>query len=303
MRRLLSLLSAMVAITAVMTACANVNPGPGPEMSLTPAPTLTTPTQPTARPALVIQFCDDDTGSYPRGYFRSASKLIASSLIDSIRVNQQGVTLYATAITHNTFDPSNTLSPVFTIPAIPAYGAAPTPVPLPASTDPFTYSATQTTVASRTSQGISAYNASIVSLNQTVATVKASELKDTQRLIAWNPPVDYAGTSILGCFQLAAERFQNTSGTRLIYIASDLANTTDIDYTQTFLTSHALAGAIVHVIFFYSTDAAIAQRKESTWCPYLHSAGAKAIIFSDPLSSPTLSDAFDKDQSMSARAC
>jgi hypothetical protein len=68
----------------------------------------------------------------------------------------------------------------------------------------------------------------------------------------------------------------------MLYIASSLQNSTDVDYTQNFATSKALAGAIVHVIFFTSPDAKQDQAKRTKWCPYLKSAGAKAVIFSLP---------------------
>ncbi len=303
MRRLAATFALIVTLSSVAALCGTPDPGQGSGLGKA-IPTYATRAQPNpSRQALVIQFCNDDTGSYPRNYFVGASKLMASSLVETVTANQQGVTLFATAITHNTFDPSNTLSPAFTTPSIPAYSLTPTPVPTLRLSDPFTDPPIETAIANKTAQGIVTYNTSVTALDQTIAKAKSTVAADTKRLTAWNPPVDYTGTSILGCFKLAAERFQGISGTKMIYIASDLENTTDIDYTQSFVTSHSLAGVIVHVIFFYNTDAAQAQQKKSQWCPYLKSAGAKAVVFNDPASSPYLSDVFVNDAAKPTQSC
>jgi hypothetical protein len=112
---------------------------------------------------------------------------------------------------------------------------------------------------------------------------------------------DDIATSVLGCFQLAASRFAGKDGTKMMYIASDLENNTDVDYTQDFVTSHALSGVIVHMIYFYSDNAARDQQKRAQWCPYLEAAGAKAVYFSDP--AVPLSDLFDTDLNAKALPC
>lgn len=302
MKKLIYLGLILVMMTTLgLAACRDVNEGAN---SGTAIPTFAPHSQPlTTRPPLLIQFCDDDTGSYPHGYFTAANQLIASSLQQAVTANQQGVTLYATAITHNTFDPANTLSPAFSIPSISAYPPEPTPVPTAAPQDPVTDPATATTIADQTNQNIANYNQQVAKITQQVQSTKASVANDAKRLTSWSPQVDDIGTSILGCFQLAASRFQGQPGTKLLYIASDLENNTDVDYTQNFVTSHALQGVIVHVIYFYSQNAARDQQKRSNWCPYLQSAGASAVFFSDPASSSILSDVFDKDLTASTSSC
>jgi hypothetical protein len=213
------------------------------------------------------------------------------------------VTLFATAITHNTFDPKNTLDPAFKVPAIPAYPTPPTPVPTHAPQDPVTDPPTATAVSQQTTSGILTYNQSVASIDQMITNAKTSVQKDAVRLTKWSPPVDNIATSILGCFQLAASRFQNQPGTKMIYIASDLENNTDVDYTQSFVTSKSLSDVIVHIIYFVSSSAGRDHEKRAQWCPFLKSAGAKAVIFSDPTVSPTLSNVFTKDQAIPALTC
>lgn len=300
-RTLALLLGLLVAV--ILSGCSDGG-GSVPVITGAPLPTLAPVTQSaTTRPPLLIQFCNDDTGSFPRKDFTGANQLMAKSLEDAVSANQQGVTLFATAITHNTFDPNNTLDPAFSIPAIPAFQPAPTPVPTHEANDPVTDPATATAVSDQNISGITAYNDGVAKLQKTVSDTAAAVAKDAKRLTSWNPKVDYVATSILGCFQLAASRFQNQSGAKLIYIASDLENNTDVDYTQSFVTSQGLKGAIVHVIYFVSPNATSAQQKRAQWCPFLKKAGATSVLFSDPTASPTLSDVFNKDVTVSSLPC
>jgi hypothetical protein len=290
----------LLGMLALLSACS----GPTPTIAVTPSPTLAQRSQPaSAQIPLLIQFCNDDTGSFPRQDFAAASQLMASSLVQVVTANQQGATLFATAITHNTFDPKNTLNPAFKVPAIPAYSPQPTPVPTHAPQDPVTDPPTATAISQQTINGILSYNQSVASIDQTIEKTKQSVQSDVVRLTKWNPPVDNIASSILGCFQLAVSRFQNQPGAKLIYIASDLENNTDVDYTRGFVTSHGLSGVVIHVIYFVSPSASRDQQKRKQWCPFLKSAGAKAVLFSDPTASPTLSDVFTKDRAVPDQAC
>jgi len=216
-----------------------------------PMPTLAVRTQsPITRPAILVQYCADSTGSYPRNDFVGANRLMATTLKNAVTANQGGVTLYATAITHNTFDPGNTLKPAFSIPAIPAYGVPPTPWPTHAPEDPITDNATATAVAIQTGKGITTYNATVTATDQQFEQAQSMINSDVGRLTSWNPRVDTAGTSVLGCLQLAAQRFEGQLGQKMLYIASDMKNNTQVDATKNFAQEHKLAGVIVHVIYF-----------------------------------------------------
>lgn len=267
-----------------------------------PVPTLASRTQPAvARPALFVQYCDDDTGSYPSPYFAQANALMATTLKNSVTTNQGGVTLYATAITHNTFDARNTLAP-FTIPAIPSYGVPPTPWPTHAAVNPVTDNATATAVEAETGKGIADYNATVAQVDQQLEGAKSAVNKDVKRLTSWKPQVDTIATSVLGCLQLAAERFQGQSGQKMLYIASDMRNNTEVDATQNFAKDHRLSGVIVHVIFFYSPTAAANEQKSTYWCRLLTSAGATTVLFSDPKMQFN-GNLFDTDLAAAAQPC
>ncbi len=270
----------------------------------TPVPmsTLTTRTQSAVtRPALVVQYCDDTTGSYPRSDFVGANRLMATTLTTAATANQGGVTLYATAITHNTFDSHNTLAP-FHIAAIPSYGSQPTPWPTQAPENPVTDNATATAVAVQTGKGIATYNAGAAQVDQQLQQAQAAINNDAKRLTAWNPPVDHVATSVLGCLQLAAQRFQGQPGQKMLYIASDMQNNTNVDATKNFAKDHKLSGVIVHVIYFYSPFASENQQKITYWCGLLTSAGAQTVIFSDPEMAFN-GNLFDIDLAAASQSC
>jgi hypothetical protein len=235
------LLTVVLLIPLSLIACETVNiKPPAPLPTLAPADSTAK-----ARPPLLIQYCADDTTSYRRTYFVQANKLIASDLQDAAISNQGGVTLFATAITHNTFDPANTLDPAFIIPATPDYGTQPKPMPTAGPNNPVFDPATATAVRTYTIATYTMYNDHAKAIATAIQNTKNSINSDAARLIAWNPHVDAGGASVLGCFQLAAARFKDApSGTvKMLYIASSLQNTTDVDYTQNFVTSKALNGA------------------------------------------------------------
>ena len=154
-------------------------------------------------------------------------------------------------------------------------------MPTQAPQNPVSDPATATAVSHQTTQGVIEHNQAVAALDQQIAIARATVTKDTQRLTSWNPPVDKRATSILGCFQLAASRLQGQSAAKLVYVASDLENNTDVDYTQSFVTQQALKAVTVHVIFLFSQNAQRDQQKRHDWCAYLKSAGASAVLFSD----------------------
>src|SRR5436305_424214 len=92
--------------------------------TITPVPTITS----AHRDKVTIQYCVDDTGSYPREDFHGANQLVAQNFLAAVAANSDGVTLYATLINSQTFDPASTLDP-FQIPVTAAYPALPAPIP------------------------------------------------------------------------------------------------------------------------------------------------------------------------------
>ena len=274
----------------------------------TPYPTAVTSTstnQLPARPYITVQFCSDDTSSYPREDFKNANTLMATSLINAVRSNQSGLKLYASAITHNTFDPANSLSPVFTITAIPAYPVPPKIIPTPTPFNVVTDRATKITVLTTDNAVITAYNAQVQEIDKQIQSQVNAITQDTNRLKDWNIPVDNTATSVFGCFEIARSNFKNQSGVKLLYIASDFENNTSIDFTNELVTSHGLDGVIVHSIFFYSENAVRAQQKMNEWCPILKAAGAKSVTFDERTRSTALAsiDLFTTDATTTDSSC
>ncbi len=257
---------------------------------ITPAPTVIVP----HRNPVLVQYCVDDTGSYPREDFYAANRLVANSLIQSVVPNSDGLVLYATLITSNTFDSSNTAAP-FVIPHIENYPALPTPIPSPSQVNPVSYPATATAHAAKSAPAIATYNAESMSVNVELNTVKNQVARDVNRLITWNPPVDNNATSVWGCLQLARGRLQGQPGTKYLIIASDMENNTNVDFTQDFFSSHALKGIDVHVIYYpceMGQGAGDCQQRAIYWRDVVNGSNAHSVRFDDPAQSQTITNLF-----------
>ena len=259
---------------------------------ITPVPTVIAP----YRGPILAQYCADDTASsptflpaeYPRADFFAANRLVANSLVQSVVPNSGGLALYATAITSETTASVNTLAP-FLIPPIENYPALP---PTPSQSNPISYPATATAAAAQSAPAIATYNAETMSVNDEVNVVKGQVAHDGNRLTTWNPPVDHAATDIWGCLQLARHRFQGQPGTKYLIIASGMQNNTNASYTPDFTSSHALAGVIVHVIYYdgCGDDAEDCQYWINQWQGIFVASGASSIRFDDPAQSQAITN-------------
>ncbi len=286
-RRLLASLAPLLALALLLAACANPLTSVAPKAAITPAPTITL----AHRGPILVQYCVDDTGSYPRGDFGLANHQVANSLVQSVRANSDGVILYATSITSNTYDASNTLAP-FVIPAIANFPALPTPLPTASQANPISYTATATAIANQNVAGISAYNADIATVNTRVTVIRGQVAADVARLANWNPPIDATATSVWGCLQLARQRFAGQPGAKYLIIASDMDNNSSVDYTADFTASQALKGVDVHVIYYYCQEAGQCEDRRNSWTPILRGAGAASVTFDDPAQSQALPSLF-----------
>jgi hypothetical protein len=287
LRRLILPLAPVLALSLLLAACANPLTSVAPKALITPAPTVTL----AHRGPILIQYCADDTGSYPRGDFGLANHQVANSLVQSVRANSDGIVLYATMITSNTFDASNTLAP-FVVPAIANFPALPTPVPTPAQANPVSYTATATAVANQNSVGVSAYNSAVATVNNRVSVIREQVAADVERLTNWAPPIDATATSVWGCLQLARQRFNGQPGSKYLIIASDMDNNSSVDYTADFTASQALKGVDVRVIYYYCQAAGQCEDRANSWTPILRGAGAASITFDDPAQSQALPSLF-----------
>jgi hypothetical protein len=218
--------------------------------SITPAPTMTS----AHRDKTTIQYCVDDTESYPRDDFRGANQLIAQSLVDAVTPNSDGLILYATLINSKTFDSSSTLDP-FQIPAIAAYPSLPAPIPTPTEGNRISYAKEKQAAQAKNDDTIKAYNDQLASVKKQVEDLKQQVGSDANRLVTLNPAIDRDATSGWGCLKLARTHFQQNPGTHYLVIASDMENNTSVDYTSDFQNAHALNGVNVSVVYFYCANA------------------------------------------------
>jgi hypothetical protein len=255
--------------------------------AITPVPTITVP----HRPPVLVQFCTDDTGSYPRGDFVLANRKVADSLAQSVVPNSSGLILYATLITSMTYDPTNTLNP-FIIPAIDNYPTLPTPQPTPSESNPVSYSATATAAAGQEDAAIGAYNAQMAAFTTQLQKARTQVSNDAKRLTSWNPPVDTTATSVWGCLQLARQRFASQPGVKYLIIDSDMQNNTTVDYTADFTSSKALKGVNVHVIYYNCQVAGSCQDLQAKWTGVFTGSGAASVKFDDPAQSDALPNLF-----------
>ncbi|HEX3269513.1 MAG TPA: hypothetical protein VHR15_02610 [Ktedonobacterales bacterium] len=255
--------------------------------SITPAPTLTS----AHRDKTTIQYCVDDTGSYPRDDFHGANQLIAQSLVDAVTPNSDGVTLYATLINSKTGDSSSTLDP-FQIPSIAAYPSLPVPIPTPTEGNPISYAKEKQAAQAKNDDAIKAYNDQLANLKKQVEDLKKQVGSDANRLVNLNPAIDRDATSVWGCLQLARTRFAQNPGTHYLVIASDMENNTSVDYTADFQSSQALKDVHVAVVYFYCSNARSCQSTTAQWQNIFTSSGATSVKFSDPAQSKTLTNLF-----------
>jgi len=243
------------------------------------------------RDKVTIQYCADDTGSYPREDFRGANQLVAQSLINAVAANADNLTLYATLINSKTFDPASTLDP-FQIPATAAYPTLPAPLPTPTEGNPISYAKENQAAQAKNDDAIKAYNDQMASAKKQLDDLKQQVSADANRLVNLNPAVDYTATSVWGCLQLARTRFQQNPGTHYLVIASDLENNTSVDYTADFQGTRALDGVHVAIVYYYCATASSCQNKTAQWQSIFARSGAASVTFTDPAQSKPLTTLF-----------
>jgi hypothetical protein len=125
-----------------------------------------------------------------------------------------------------------------------------------------------------------------------VQAVQAQVTTDAERLTSWNPAPDDGPTSVWGCLQLARQRLAGEQGTKYLVIASNMHNTTDVDYTPDFESSKALQDVRVHVIYFSCQDASQCQSLQAQWTSIFTGSGAASVQFDDPSQSQELTNLF-----------
>jgi len=279
--------SAFILLVALLLAGCEAGLSSTAGASITPAPTMTS----AHRDKTTVQYCVDDTGSYPRDDFRGANQLVAQSLVDAVTPNSDGLTLYASLINSKTFDSSSTLDP-FQIPAIAAYPSLPAPIPTPTEGNPISYAKEKQAAQARNDDAIKAYNDQLATFRKQVEDLKKQVGSDANRLVNLNPPVDPAATSVWGCLELARDKFKDNPGRHYLVIASDMKNNTNVDKTADFQSSQALKDVNVAVVYFYCSNARSCQSTTAQWQKIFTDSGAASVKFTDPSGSKSLKNLF-----------
>ena len=300
MKRLLKLKIAVISqviflLAIIFTSCTTATGNPTTSCTnncnvnyvITPTP------NPQYRDPMIIQFCDQSTADYNRSYFQDAEALMAKSLVDAVRANQGGVIFYTDAINTDTANETSqtTLTPIMEG-STPPY-PNPTAPPTPNDSNYVTKNDTATAYALEVNNLAATYTDEYAQINQQISNEKNAVTTETATLKQWNPPIDSGTESVIGCLQLAAERFQYQQGIKMIYIASDLENTNQNDNTERLTLNQELSGAIIHIIFLNSATSRDDHTKRTLWCPILQKMGASAIVFSDPNESLALMNQAD----------
>lgn len=265
-----------VALMAFTILCVLLGACDGGAVSSAIAPT---PTPARMLPALVVQYCIDDTGSYDSQYFNGANQLVAQAVLSRAAPGQQGATIYVTEINANTFAPASTVD-VIRIPAVPFAPTQP-PTPTPADTNPFD-SATATAQVAQAEQQAQATYAALQQAEQTAlsqAQQVASSSASFLRALVQEPT---GATDIYGCLMVASQNFALApdGAQKLLIIASDLQD--NVDSPATASDPRTVPGARVIVINYLCPQAQGCDTNRTNWLAEFQHDGAAGVRFYSP---------------------
>ena len=227
LKRSLGAALSLFALTMTLLAC-----GPGPNMSIgpTPTPIVTTIPNHDHRAFMNIQYCNESTASFNRDYFQNANKLMAKSIADAIRENQDGFVFYTDAINSTTFSetPATSLEPI-TAPAIGAYPGPLAPPDTPDTSNPVTKNQKATAFASAIAATATPYENLNQQVQQQIDDAKNAVQSQLQALAQWNPPIDTGAQSVLDVCNLPKFVFRTNQVPR--YCTSFLISATSMTLT------------------------------------------------------------------------
>lgn len=226
------------------------------------AVTVPAPLPSVHRPHLTVAYCADGTWSVPTALFTDANRLVADSIDQATKLDQDGLVAYVTYVAANPYLSQNTPL-VITVPPLPAPPAPPTILPTP-TVDPnnvFGHTPAVQTVTTSNGQAVQAYEQQLATLNAQLAHTQAQVKQQTDQLRALSRPQDANQTSLWSCIELAAQRFQQTSGSKELVIESDFEDNVPGDA----LASIGLDGVPVVAIFVNCHSGADCQLKRDIW--------------------------------------
>jgi hypothetical protein len=221
------------------------------------------------QPFRVIQVCLDTPPLYPARYFHEAAEAIANRIDASVTVNQDGMDVFVTVITSNSFQ-HDVLS--FSVPSFPA--DPPAPVKPKLGDDPYNNATAKQTYQN----AFASWQATLIARHHKLATLTAQVKQETNQLRSLPAPFDAKGDDPWGCLADAAQHMSGIPGEKYLVIASPLIATTTLQKTPTL----NLSGVSVRAIFHTCTVASTCQQNENYWTQQLLHDGATDVRFYDP---------------------
>jgi hypothetical protein len=256
------------------------------------APSPTAPVQPTIvpyRPLRVAQVCLDTPPFFPADLFHQAANKIADWTMQDVTLNQGGLLVYISLITHQSYQ-NNVMT--INVPAFATDTPAPTPSPTPAPTpgeNPYQSADMQATVAAKNEQAQSQWQAAMQQRHADLSRAQKAVKKQTDTLHSLTPPYDDTGSDVNGCLQNAMQHFRLAQGEKYLIIASAFINNTAENWTPDLQLFHAHARGMYRVC----QSAPVCARQDQAWTAAFLRAGASSdVAFYDPAQSAILDPQF-----------
>ncbi len=224
------------------------------------------------QPYRVVQVCLDTPPLFSARLFREVAKAIADRVDSSITVNQLGLAVFVTLITHDSFQ-----NDVLQF-SVPAFAADPvSPIPPKQGDDPYANAKSQ----SEYQKAVDAWHEVLISQHHKLELLRAQVKQWTDTMRSLPAPFDNTGADIYGCLQDASLHFQGVTGEKFLLIASPLINNTLLQASQKI----SLADASVRVIWHTCSIASVCQSNNAYWQHIFLKYGAKEVTFYDPAQS------------------
>jgi hypothetical protein len=222
------------------------------------------------QPFRVVQFCLDSKPFMPDTYFTAAKNAVADRINQAVTVNQDGLNVYVSLITHDSFQ-HDVLA--FQVPGFPADPPAP-PHPAP-KVNPYANASAQSDYR----KAYDAWQANLIAQHQKLAALRAQVKTWSDKLRLLPNPYDNTGADPWGCLDSAATHFTNVAGEKYLLIASPLVSTTTLQRIDTL----SLSGARVRVIWHACIPAvaSVCETNDARWKQLFLSYGAQTVTFFD----------------------
>jgi hypothetical protein len=220
------------------------------------------------QPFRVLETCLDTPPIFAAHYFHEAATAIANKIDTAVTVNQGGMVVYVTLITHDSFQ-NNAFQ--FSVPAFPADPAP--PVKAAQGDNPYDNATAQQDYQN----AFASWQVALVTQHQKLAGLRSQVKQETDKMRSEGAPYDNTGADVFGCLDTASQHFQGVTGEKFLLIASPLINNTLLQAATI-----SLAGVSVRVIWHTCTIASICQSNDANWKKRFLQFGAKDVQFYDP---------------------